>query len=326
MASRSSERDASTSEADTKVAAIATAARRSRQLHRKQHAVSPSDAANELLADRILAALSLGAPLPSPKLAQGDDFEEAEDEECFGAAAGVDYINQMRIGRLEASAYGRAALKAIRACKESDEDEAHWGGPDSELLEAVVTDSCSPRIHVMRARNPFNPVALLTPLSESPLCAVAAETIQASEPIALYLGELTDELSLESERRTGNTYLYALSRDEMSARGYTAPAQLRVDASRAGAEARFINDCWAPPGLPTRTPNCYAELIFCGQVRVRVRARGSSPRVRVSSPNCYSSARRPSSSTWSSSRASASRKGTRSSLTMGRSSGGSRAR
>ena len=180
MAARSSERDASTSEADTKVAAIATAARRSRQLHRKQHAVSPSDAANELLADRILAALSSGAPLPSPKLAQGDDFEEAEDEECFGAAAGVDYINQMRIGRLEASAYGRAALKAIRACKESDEDEAHWGGPDSELLEAVVTDSCPPRIHVMRARNPFNPVALLTPLSESPLCAVAAETIQAS--------------------------------------------------------------------------------------------------------------------------------------------------
>ena len=215
---------------------------------------------------------------------------------------------------------------AVRACKESDEDEAHWGGPDGELLEAVVTDSCSPRIHVMRARNPFNPVALLTPLSESPLCAVAAETIQASEPIALYLGELTDEISLESERRTGNTYLYALSRDEMSARGYTAPAQLRVDASRAGAEARFINDCWAPPGLPTRTPNCYAELIFCGQVRVRVRVRVSSPRVRVSSPNCYSSARRPSSSTWSSSRASASRKGTRSSLTMGRSSGGSRAR
>ena len=80
-------------------------------------------------------------------------------------------------------------------------------------------------------------------------------TIQAGEPIALYLGDLTDEISLESERRTGNTYLYALSRDEMSARGYTAPAQLRVDASRAGAEARFINDCWAPPGLPTRTPN-----------------------------------------------------------------------
>ncbi len=52
----------------------------------------------------------------------------------------------------------------------------------------------------------------------------------------------TDELSLESEGRTDNTYLYALSRGEMSARGYTAPAQLRVDASKAGAEARVIND------------------------------------------------------------------------------------
>ena len=120
---------------------------------------------------------------------------------------GVDFINQMRTDRLEASAHGRAALKAIASCKESDEDEAHWGGPDSELLEAVVTDNCSPRIHVMRARNPhpnpsphthpspsltptpnqvmrarnpFNPVALFTPLAESPLCAVAAETIQAS--------------------------------------------------------------------------------------------------------------------------------------------------
>ena len=40
-------------------------------------------------------------------------------------------------------------------------------------------------------------------------------TMQAGEPIALYLGELTDEVSLESERRTGNTYLYALSRDEI---------------------------------------------------------------------------------------------------------------
>ena len=116
MAARSSKSEARTAEADTKVAAIATAALRSRQLHREQHAVSPSDAANELLADRILAALSSGAPLPSPKLSRGDDFEEADDEECFGAAAGVDFINQMRIGRLEASAYGRAALKAIGAC------------------------------------------------------------------------------------------------------------------------------------------------------------------------------------------------------------------
>ena len=238
---RTSERDGSTAEADAKVAAIATAALRSRQLHRKQHVVPPSDAANELLADRILEALSSGTPLPSPKLALGADFGEADDEECFGATAGVDFINQMRIDRLEASAHGRAALKAMGSCKESDEDEAHWGGPDSELLEAVVTDNCSPRIHVMRARNPFNPVALFTPLAESPLCAVAAETIQArltlslslsltlslslsltlsltptltltvplaltlpiqaSEPIALYLGELTDELSLEGEGR-----------------------------------------------------------------------------------------------------------------------------
>ena len=170
--------DGRTAAADARVAAIASAARQSRQLHRKHHAVAPSAVANETLADRILEALATGTPLPSLKLARGADFEEADDEECFGSAAGVDFINQMRIDRLEASARGRAALKAISSCLESDEDEAHWGGADSELLEAVVTDSCSPRIHVMRARNPFNPVALFTPLAEPPLCAVAAKTIQ----------------------------------------------------------------------------------------------------------------------------------------------------
>ena len=56
-----SDRDGSTAEADAKVAAIATAARRSRALHRKQHVVAPADAANELLADRILEALASGA-------------------------------------------------------------------------------------------------------------------------------------------------------------------------------------------------------------------------------------------------------------------------
>ena len=165
---------------DARVSAIASAARRSRQLYRKSHAVAPTDAANEFLADRILEALATGAPLPSPDLARGADFGEVDDEACFGTAVGVDFINQMRTDRLEASVRGRAALTAISSCKESDEDEAHWGGPDSELLEAVVTDRCSPRIHVMRARNPFNPVALFTPLTESALCAVAAQTIQAS--------------------------------------------------------------------------------------------------------------------------------------------------
>ena len=98
-------------------------------------------------------------------------------------------------------------------------------------------------------------------------CSLHRTRLQASEPIALYLGELTDELSLEGEGKADNTYLYALSLEEMKSRGYKASAQLRVDASKAGAEARFINDCWAPPGLPARTPNCYLELLFCGQAK-----------------------------------------------------------
>ena len=62
-------------------------------------------------------------------------------------------------------------------------------------------------------------------------------------------------------------YLYELDPAELRRRGYAGRARLRVDASRAGGEARFINDRWAPDGLPPRTPNCYLELIFDGQTR-----------------------------------------------------------
>ena len=151
----------------------------------------------------------------------------------------------------------------MRACQEADEDEAHWSGPDGELLEAVARGEVEPRIRVVRAVSPFNPVALFTPPSELALAAVAAYQIEVGEPIALYLGDLVTADADDPD----NTYTYELDADELRLRGYAASAALRVDASTSGNESRFINDCWTPAGLPPRTPNCYLELIFDGQTQ-----------------------------------------------------------
>ena len=231
--------------------ALAAAALRSRK----------ASGLKNMLHDRILAALAKGEP-PSDKY-DSSDFEAVEDDDCFGEAVGVEFIDELRLDKLRTTKAGRSALDAIAACEEIDEDEAHWNGPHGELLDAIVHDACPPRIDVMRSINPFNPVALLTPPSEHALCAVAAVSIKAGEPIALYLGDLT----LEDKKSSSNTYVYEWSLDEMRARGYKGSARLRVDASKCGGEARFVNDKWAPPGLPQREPNCYIELIFDGEAK-----------------------------------------------------------
>jgi hypothetical protein len=215
------------------------------------------------LADQILAALADGSSLPKRK--KGQEFEDVDDATIW---AGVERLESVRYDRVRSRAGGAAVLKALQACVEADEDEAHWSGPDGELLDAVVRDDLlEPRICVQRVVDPFNPVALLTPLSEEPLAAVAAETIEIGEPIAPYLGDLT----LEDDPALGHsTYLYELDVEMLKLRGYKSPKggkRLRVDASKAGGEARFINDKWAPAGLPQRTPNCYIELIYDGEAK-----------------------------------------------------------
>jgi len=217
------------------------------------------------MAGKILAALELGKALP-PRKKGAKEFEEVD---AATAWKGVERLEALRVDRVKARPGGDAILKALRNCKEADEDEAHWAGEDAELLDAVVRDDLEePRIKVMRAVDPFNPVALLTPLSEQPLAAVAAEVIEVGEPIAPYLGDLTlaDDPALKGG---ANTYLYELDMEMLKLRGYKGGAkrQLRVDASRAGGEARFINDKWAPEGLPARSPNCYIELIFDGEAK-----------------------------------------------------------
>ena len=236
--------DSEDSEADIITRTLATAARRSRTSQDNFTAV--------------LDALAHGLKLPSRALSRGPEFEEISPESAF---AGCEYLESgWRTHRLTGKA---AILKAMRACQEADEDEAHWSGPDGELLEAVARGEVEPRIRVMRAVSPFNPVALFTPPSELALAAVAAYQIEVGEPIALYLGDLVTADADDPD----NTYTYELDADELRLRGYAASAALRVDASTSGNESRFINDCWTPAGLPPRTPNCYLELIFDGQTR-----------------------------------------------------------
>ena len=82
---------------------------------------------------------------PSRALARGPEFEEISLESAF---AGCEYLESgWRTHRLTGKA---AILKAMRACQEADEDEAHWSGPDGELLEAVARGEVEPRIRVVR--------------------------------------------------------------------------------------------------------------------------------------------------------------------------------
>ena len=255
---------------DRDVVALATAVRLSRSLHRQGQASgsatgASSSSSTDDLADAILAALESGSALPARKKSQ-KEFEAVDASAYFGATAGVEFLEELRVDRLHARPGGSAVLKALKACVEADEDEAHWGGPDGELLDAVArSDLEEPRINVVRAIDPFNPVALLTPLSEQPLAAVAAENIDVGEPIVAYLGDLTlaDDPALDGS----SMYVYELDLEELKLRGYKGAKRLRVDASKAGSEARFINDCYAPPGLPKRVANCYAELVFDGDAK-----------------------------------------------------------
>ena len=231
---------------------------------RRSRAVNAAVCSDDM-AGKILAALELGNALPTRKKGT-KEFEEVDAATVW---KGVQRLDTLRVDRVSARPGGDAILKALQNCSEADEDEAHWAGEDAELLDAVVRDDLEePRINVMRAVDPFNPVALLTPLSEEPLAAVAAEDIEVGEPIAPYLGDLTlsDDPILQGD---SNTYLYELDMAMLKLRGYKGVAKqhLRVDASRAGGEARFINDKWAPAGLPARSANCYIELIFDGETK-----------------------------------------------------------
>ena len=222
---------------------------------RARMAVTPPDPV-----DVILEAIETGQPPPSrARLYRGPAFEDVGDE----AFDGIEYASELCNERLKKTPHGRAVLRALEGCHACDEDEAHFEGLDGEILRTIADGECESRIEVKRVLDPYNPVAFLTPPSELALAAVASEPIDAGEPIALYAGDLLSE----EEEAAASMYVYELDPEELARRGYSPPAGsrfgpcLRVDASRRGSEARYINDKWGG-GLPDRQPNCFVELLF----------------------------------------------------------------
>ena len=124
--------------------------------------------------DAILASVESGETVaPAWREGGAPEFEEP-DADYFGPDAGVERLDSICLTRLVDSPGGQERARQLSACHQADEDDAHWHGPDGEELRAVVDGAVPPRIKVMRAVGPYNPVALFTPLSEHPYAAVAA--------------------------------------------------------------------------------------------------------------------------------------------------------
>ena len=249
---------------DVQVKHLAAAVRRSRAAARSQGHANARQCTTFRgqtdLADEILSALESGSELPSRRAFRGPSFEPIEPKEAFSSTV-------ERTDVLNFDGLPDHITDALLNCEEADPDEAHWEGPDGELLEHVASCGGQGRVQVVRVLDPFNPVGLFTPLSEEPLAAVAAVDIATGEPIAPYLGDVVTEDDPSIDETT-NTYLFELDPDELALRGYDGPrgVGLRVDASKRGGLARFVNDR-ASFGLPARTANSYLELLYDGEQR-----------------------------------------------------------
>ena len=245
-------------EEENAIGEIAVAARRAHALHNERHGGSTDESLGMLLAH-----LEKGTYDVEAQAARRAEFEPVPAAEFPFERASAMCLERLQTGR-----HGKAMLKALKALSPVDSDEAHWNGPFGAKLRSLVEgrDKPNPNIRVMRAVNAsLNPVALLTPPGEPALAAVAARHIAAGTPVALYTGELVADGDADLP---SSTYVYEIARDELGARKYPAKLpSLRIDASRRGGEARFVNDKWAPAGWPQRIPNVYIDTVYDGASR-----------------------------------------------------------
>jgi len=210
------------------VTKIAAAAHRSLTLHRQLNEPEAINA-NELL--RALESFTSTGPKASKAngTAKRAEFEPVTPRSLYGRDAGVLRADGPCYGRLKGPhPKGKAILAALKKCKQVDEDDAHWTGPFGAELRALVDGRArpNPNLCVMRAVDPFvNPVALLTPVSEPALAAVAACDIGIGMPVALYSGELVADGDTDLPK---STYVYDIGRKQLSARGY--PEKVSVNA------------------------------------------------------------------------------------------------
>ena len=199
----------------------------------------------------------LAAATPAP------GFERVDEAAPW--ASGVEHCFKLDLGRLRA-ACGDEALIPLRAMRRTKGDAEDWDGPFGDELRRLASGVGPFFLRVARAVDPLNPVTLFTPLGEDAFSACAALDLPAGAPVAAYTGELVRDD--DEDTPASNTYLYELDMDEMRERGYEGAHggqgdhSLRVDASRRGGYARFINDTWTPPGLPPREANVHVELTY----------------------------------------------------------------
>ena len=91
----------------------------------------------------------------------------------------------MRFDRLRATRAGKTALRSIAACTEGDEDEAHWDGPNGELLEALQVAKAQ-RLEVADA-----------PAPEMEAAAGAGVALREARVIAVHEGGMADRVALD---------------------------------------------------------------------------------------------------------------------------------
>ena len=130
-------------------------------------------------------------------------FECLSLEEAFGDVNHVETLSTKRLlspGR-SAKVSGKDVLKALRSCRLSDSDRAHWRGDDADALRAIASGRGG-KLAVAKDMHTSSPVKLFTPPGGSPLTALVTQRVSPGEPIAQYAGEL---LSEEDEVRCGQS-------------------------------------------------------------------------------------------------------------------------
>lgn len=240
-------------------------------LFRRRQSASAAGADEPDLTDAILAAVERGGALPRARRG-GARFAPADAAAAFGAVRRSDTL---ALERLRAFC-GDEVTAALRGCRPNWADRDHWGGEHGAQLRRIAKGESL--ISVSRDVDPFSPVALFTPLSQTAYAATASREIVAGEPIAQYAGELMRE---DDEEPRSNSYLYALDEEEMRERGYEGRS-LRINAASRGGIARFINDrSHLARGLPRRRANCFAALVFDPSSRLPLLVLWASRRIQA---------------------------------------------
>jgi hypothetical protein len=154
----------------------------------------------------------------------------------------------------------RAALKSVAAVT----PPPRLSNSLRASLQAVLETGRSPKAAVYEVLSTKHPARFYSPPDSACYALLARETIQAREPIGVYVGRVHNaEMFHEQygeEDRIKQVYAYSMSK-ELFAASYTGPALVCESLSGGGNEMRFVNDVWCRRG-GERCKNADASLYF----------------------------------------------------------------